>query len=51
MTLGERELSVGLDVGNVFDIPYFNYVNRYRLTNLPEQGRNVTLRAELPIEL
>ncbi len=51
LTLGERELLVRVNVDNVFDAAYANHISRYRLINLPEQGRNVTLQIKLPIEL
>ncbi len=47
--VGERELHLRLGVNNLFDVAYFNHISRYRLINLPEQGRNLTLAVKVPI--
>lgn len=38
---------VNLQVRNVLDEKYFNHLSRYRLINVPEQGRNVVLQVIL----
>jgi iron complex outermembrane receptor protein len=40
-----------LSVNNVFDKAYMNHLSRYRLLNLPEQGRNVIVSLRLPFRL
>jgi iron complex outermembrane recepter protein len=37
-----------LSVNNLFDIAYMNHLSRYRLLNLPEQGRNVIVSLRIP---
>ena len=49
LTFGEREVHLRIGVGNLFNVAYFNHISRYRLINLPEQGRNVTLSAKAPL--
>ncbi len=39
-----------LTINNVFDVEYFNHISRYRLINLTEPGRNITLSAQIPIK-
>lgn len=41
---GKRELSAFLKIRNVFDQRYFNHLSRYRLLNLPEQGRDIIIQ-------
>lgn len=36
---------------NLANTVYFNHLSRYRLLNLPEQGRNITLSLKIPIEI
>lgn len=36
------------EVQNLFNQKYFNHLNRYRLINLPEQGRNFIIRLIVP---
>lgn len=36
---------------NLLNTYYFNHLSRYRLLNLPEQGRNINLHLKIPITL
>ena len=38
----------GQNLPNTF---YFNHLSRYRLLNLPEQGRNITFSVKVPISI
>ena len=40
-----------LSANNLLDTAYFNHISRYRLLNLPEQGRNIVLSVQIPISL
>lgn len=40
-----------LSVNNLFDVAYMNHLSRYRLLNLPEQGRNIIVSLRLPFNL
>lgn len=40
-----------LSVNNLFDVAYMNHLSRYRLLNLPEQGRNIIVSLRLPFGL
>lgn len=40
-----------LAVNNMFDTAYMNHLSRYRLLNLPEQGRNVIVSLRLPFSM
>lgn len=48
-TVGKRHLQLSARIDNVFNVAYFNHISRYRLINLPEQGRNliVSVKASL----
>jgi len=35
-------------VKNVFDNEYFAHLSRYRIINVPEQGRNIVLTVKVP---
>lgn len=37
-------LKLHITAQNLADRPYFNHLSRYRLLNLPEPGRNITIR-------
>lgn len=47
LKLGNYLVDLTLQVQNVFDKKYFNHTNFYRLINLPEQGRNIVLSANI----
>lgn len=40
-----------LQCRNVLNTPYFNHLSRYRLLNLPEQGRNIVLSLKIPLRI
>ncbi|MGB0176072.1 MAG: TonB-dependent receptor, partial [Owenweeksia sp.] len=40
-------LRLGLRVQNIFNTPYLQHLSRYRILNLPEQGRNIILSLNL----
>ena len=40
-----------VSVNNLFDVAYMNHLSRYRLLNLPEQGRNVVLSFKIPFAI
>lgn len=40
-----------LSVNNLFDKAYMNHLSRYRLLNLPEQGRNVVISITIPFTI
>jgi iron complex outermembrane receptor protein len=46
---GNASLLLFVEIQNVFDIRYFNHLSRYRLINLPEQGRNISLGITIPL--
>jgi iron complex outermembrane recepter protein len=45
---GGQELALNLQVQNLLDTYYLNHLSRYRLINVPEQGRNVVLSLKVP---
>lgn len=45
----ERSLQCIISINNAFNVPYFNHLSRYRLINLPEQGRNIMISIKIPI--
>lgn len=46
--LKEYSLSFNLQVQNLFNVFYLNHLSRYRLINIPEQGRNLVLSLRIP---
>lgn len=48
--LGKQELAFSFEVQNILNQKYFNHLNRYRLLNLPEPGRNFIVSLRLPLE-
>ena len=42
---------VRLSIHNLFDSTYMNHLSRYRLFNLPEQGRNIVLSLKMPFKI
>ena len=40
-----------LSVNNLFNVSYMNHLSRYRLLNLPEQGRNIVLSLNIPFDI
>ncbi|QNL21625.1 TonB-dependent receptor [Hyphobacterium sp. CCMP332] len=41
--IGKNSISLYTQVRNLFDRKYFNHLSRYRLLNLPEQGRDIII--------
>ena len=37
-----------LSINNLFNVAYMNHLSRYRLLNLPEQGRNIVVSLKIP---
>jgi len=48
--IGKQEVSLVLNVQNVFNTKYFGHLNRYRILNIPEPGRNILLTVYMPFE-
>jgi len=48
LIFGGQEIQVSCQVQNFFDTEYFAHLSRYRLINVPEQGRNVVLTLKVP---
>ncbi len=46
-TFGRYDLELSLQGQNLLDAAYFDHLSRYRLINLPEQGRNVVMLVKL----
>ena len=44
-----QKLQVRVNINNVFNTAYFNHISRYRLINLPEQGRNLVVSLKVPV--
>lgn len=40
-----------ISVNNLFNKAYMNHLSRYRLLNLPEQGRNIVLSLRIPFSI
>ncbi len=47
--IGNRDLRFRMHLNNVLNTSYFNHISRYRLINLPEQGRNLSVSVKVPI--
>ena len=39
--IGKSDILFGLRVANAWNTPFYDHLSRYRLLNLPEQGRNI----------
>ncbi|MBK8568021.1 MAG: TonB-dependent receptor [Saprospiraceae bacterium] len=48
LVLGGQSLQISCQVQNVFDTTYFAHLSRYRLINVPEQGRNLVMTVKVP---
>lgn len=46
--LGKQEIEINCKVQNVFNTNYFAHLSRYRLINVPEQGRNFVVTIKMP---
>ncbi|MCV9385874.1 TonB-dependent receptor [Reichenbachiella ulvae] len=47
--LGNQEVNLFLSASNLLDQTYMNHLSRYRLLNLPEQGRNFSVSLHIPL--
>ena len=45
---GKQEIQLNCQVQNVFHTRYLAHLSRYRLINVPEQGRNIVLSIKVP---
>jgi iron complex outermembrane receptor protein len=45
-----QEIQLNLQGQNLLDTYYLNHLSRYRLINVPEQGRNVVVSVKIPIK-
>ena len=43
LPLKKQVVELMLSLNNLFDIRYMNHLSRYRILNLPEQGRNISV--------
>lgn len=48
---GKQELMLNLRAQNLFDEVYMNHLSRYRILNLPEQGRNFMFTLKIPVNI
>ncbi|MEM7106291.1 MAG: TonB-dependent receptor [Bacteroidota bacterium] len=46
--IGNQEIQFNCQVQNVFHTSYLAHLSRYRLINVPEQGRNIVLNIKVP---
>ncbi len=46
--LGKQALNLSFQVQNLFDTFYLAHLSRYRLINVPEQGRNLVMTLKVP---
>ncbi|QLE02115.1 TonB-dependent receptor [Galbibacter sp. BG1] len=49
--LYSQKLTFNASVNNLFNTAYFNHISRYRLLNIPEQGRNFVFSLRIPVNL
>ena len=47
----KQQIVIGFQVQNLFNTAYLQHLSRYRLLNLPEQGRNLVFMLKIPFEL
>jgi len=47
--LGAQSISLNCQVKNIFDTAYLSHLSRYRLIDIPEQGRNFVLTLKMDI--
>ena len=46
--IGRQPIHINFVIQNLFDTRYLNHLSRYRLLNLPEQGRNFNVLVKVP---
>ena len=51
LKIKKQQFIIGFQVQNVLNTAYLQHLSRYRLLNLPEQGRNFVLMLKIPFEL
>jgi iron complex outermembrane receptor protein len=51
LKIKKQQLIIGFQVQNVLNTAYLQHLSRYRLLNLPEQGRNLVFSLKIPFEL
>tara|TARA_R110000868_G_scaffold104270_4_gene286972 strand:- start:164491 stop:166869 length:2379 start_codon:yes stop_codon:yes gene_type:complete len=49
--LGKQMLKLRISGQNLLNEYYFNHLSRYRLLNLPEQGRNFNINLKIPFQI
>jgi iron complex outermembrane receptor protein len=49
LSLGGRDFQLRVSLDNILNVAYFNHISRYRLINLPEQGRNLVVSLKSPL--
>lgn len=47
--VGKQRIDLGCQVQNLLNTPYFNHLSRYRILDIPEQGRNIVVRVKIPL--
>ena len=45
---GPQPLQLNMQLQNAFNVFYLNHLSRYRLINVPEQGRNLNISLKVP---
>ncbi len=50
LILGKQKFQISCQVQNIFNTTYFAHLSRYRLINVPEQGRNIVLTLKVPFK-
>ncbi|WP_246535277.1 TonB-dependent receptor [Litoribacter ruber] len=48
---GNQLVKLNVSGQNLTDAYYFNHLSRYRLLNLPEQGRNINFSIKVPVQI
>lgn len=51
LIIGKQKVDFLFRVGNILDTKYYKHTNFYRLIDVPEPGRNLIVRIDLPINL
>lgn len=44
-------IELNIQVQNLFNTAYYNHLSRWRMLNLPEPGRNISIQMTIPFEL
>ena len=48
--LGKQPFQINFQIHNLTDAFYLNHLSRYRLINIPEQGRNMVMTLKIPFQ-